>query len=61
MEFQEVKCLVTLLCGEKDRPNRAAAKQLKKLLPQAELLIVPGAGHEVNQDSPEVIVELLSR
>ena len=33
------------LCGEKDCPNRAA-KQLKKLLPQAELLIVPGAGHE---------------
>jgi pimeloyl-ACP methyl ester carboxylesterase len=60
-KLQEVKCPVTLLCGEKDRPNRAAAKQLKKLLPQAELLIVPGAGHEVNQDAPEVIVELLSR
>lgn len=60
-KLQEVKCPVTLLCGEKDCPNRAAAKQLKKLLPQAELLIVPGAGHEVNQDAPEVIVELLSR
>ena len=30
-KLQEVKCPVTLLCGEKDRPNRAAAKQLKTL------------------------------
>ena len=59
-KLQEVKCPVTILCGENDRPNRAAAKRLKKLLPQAELLIVPGAGHEVNLDAPEVIVELLN-
>lgn len=60
-KLQEVKCPVTILCGENDRSNRAAAKRLKKLLPQAELLIVPGAGHEVNRDAPEVIVELLNR
>ena len=56
-----IQCPVTVVCGEKDRTNLKAAKQLQTLLPRAELRIVPGAGHEVNQCAPEVVVELLNR
>ena len=58
-----VKCPVVLLCGEKDKPNRKAAERLHRRMPQSNLKIVPGAGHEVNIEAPEaaaaVVRELL--
>ncbi len=60
-ELKNIKCPVTILCGEKDRANRKAAKQLQKLLPQAELHLIPGAGHELNRNAPEAIVRILTR
>lgn len=59
--LNEVMCLVTLLCGEKDSANLKAAKQLNELLPQAELYIIPGAGHEINKCAPEAIADVLKR
>lgn len=56
-----VTCPVTVLCGERDRANQKAARKLAALLPQAELHIIPGAGHEVNRDAPGVIVQLLNQ
>ena len=52
---------VTILCGEKDQANRKAAEQLAKLLPQSELCIIPGAGHEVNKCVPEAIAAVLKK
>lgn len=59
--LNEVMCPVTLLCGEKDSANLKAAKQLNELLPQAELYIIPGAGHEINKCAPETIADVLKR
>lgn len=50
--LSKVTCPVTILCGEKDKGNRKAAKRLHELLPQSELRIIPGAGHEMNK-SPD--------
>ena len=58
--LREVNCPVKILCGEKDRANLKASKQLCKLLPQAELHIVPGAGHEINKCAPEAIAAILN-
>ena len=58
-KLKSVRCSVTILCGEKDHANKKAAKRVKSLLPQAKLYMVPGAGHELNRDAPEVIVEVL--
>lgn len=58
--LESIQCPVTILCGEKDYANKKAAKRLKTLLPQAQLYMVPGAGHELNRDAPEVIVEVLN-
>lgn len=56
----QITCPVTVICGEKDRANQRASQRLASLLPQAELHIIPGAGHEVNRDAPAAIAELLN-
>lgn len=54
-----VTCPVMVLCGARDRANQKAAKKLTALLPQAQLHIVPNAGHQVNHDAPEVIAKAI--
>lgn len=56
-----IHCPVTILCGERDQANRKAAEQLTKLLPQSEMHIIPGAGHEVNKCAPEAIAAILKK
>lgn len=56
-----VSCPVMVLCGERDRANQKAARKLASLLPHGTLHIVPGAGHQVNRDAPEMIAELLNQ
>lgn len=57
--MNEILCPVAIICGEKDIANRKAAKRLKDLLPQSELTIVPGVGHEVNRYAPETLAAIL--
>lgn len=65
LDFSEglhgISCPVAIVCGEKDSANRKAAKKLNTLLPQSELFIVPGVGHEVNKYAPEAIAEILKQ
>ncbi len=61
LKLNKVKCPVTIVCGEKDHANKKAAKQLNNLLPQSQLQIIPGAGHEVNKCAPEAISEILNK
>lgn len=42
--LKDIKCPVTILCGEKDRANLKASRQLAELLSQSKLRIVPGGG-----------------
>lgn len=56
-----VTCPVMVLCGERDRANQKAARKLAALLPQAQLHLIPGAGHELNRDAPEAIAGLLNK
>lgn len=58
-ELKKVSCPVAIVCGEKDKVNQKAARQLSILLPQADLHIIPGAGHEINIDAPEAIADIL--
>lgn len=41
----DVKVRTLVLCGTKDRPNLRAARELAETIPEAELGLVPGAGH----------------
>ena len=49
---------VLILCGEKDRANLKASRQLAELLSQSKLRIVPGAAHELNKCAPEAIADV---
>lgn len=59
-ELNRICCPVLVLCGEKDRANQKAARELKKYLSHAELKIIEGAGHEVNRDAPKKLGEVLN-
>ncbi len=58
--LNKIVCPVTIICGEKDGANLKASKQLKELLTNSELHIVPEAGHEINQCAPESIAAILN-
>ncbi len=50
----------TVIWGENDRIMPVqAANTLNSLLPDARLVVVPGAGHNVHQEKPEVVVEAI--
>ena len=63
LDFREdlgkVSCPVLVLCGERDKANRKAARGLQAGIPGAELAWIPGAGHEANLDAPEALAEAL--
>jgi 3-oxoadipate enol-lactonase len=47
----EIPTLVVV--GEKDAPSIAPSTELARLMPSAELVTIPGAGHVVNLEKPE--------
>lgn len=54
-----IACPALIICGEKDRINRKAARELARRLPDARLESIRNAGHEVNVDAPKELAELL--
>ena len=57
----KLRCPVLAVCGERDKANRAAARELREKVPNARLAVIPGAGHEVNVDQPAVLGAELAR
>lgn len=55
LQLGKIKCPTLVLCGERDKANTKAAQTLAHLIPNARFQTVPGAGHEVNRDAPEVL------
>ncbi len=56
----QVRCPVLVLCGEADQlttPNHA--REMAALLPQAQLHLVPGAGHMLTMEEPDRVSALL--
>ena len=58
-ELAKVSCPTLVLCGERDRPNLPASRELAALLPRAVLRVIPGAGHQVNTEAPEQLAREL--
>ena len=56
-----IKTIVSIVCGKKDNANLKASRQLKVLLPQSELHIISGAGHEVNKSAPEAVSDIVRK
>lgn len=56
--LENITCPTLVLCGEKDKPNRAACTHLAARLGTKPHLI-PGAGHEANTEAPNALGALL--
>ena len=54
------RCRTLVLCGEKDRANRKAARQLQEGLSNAAMQTIDGAGHEANREAPEALSAALA-
>ncbi len=52
----DVRCPVLWVTGERDVKFTGLAKQVVPLLPEAEHVVVAGAGHRVHLDQPEAVV-----
>ncbi len=50
---------VTLIAGERDTKFTALADEMARLIPDATVMIVPGAGHAVHLERPDAVVEIL--
>ena len=57
--LHEITCPSFILCGQKDKANKNAAKMLARLIPNAKLSFVDNAGHEVNIDAPSALADLI--
>lgn len=57
--LEKITCPTLVVCGQRDRANKPAAKELETRLPAAELRVVEGAGHELNTEAPEALGDLL--
>ncbi len=59
--LEELALPVDLVVGERDAKFRAIAERMAAALPNARLHVIPGAGHAVQLEAPDAIVELLAR
>lgn len=58
-QLRRLDCPVTLLCGERDRANLKAARQMHGAIPGSALYILPKAGHELTREAPEALAAFL--
>lgn len=58
-KLNTITCPVLVVCGEKDKANKKASIELKEQIPNGELVIIENAGHEVNEDAPEKLGEVI--
>jgi 2-succinyl-6-hydroxy-2,4-cyclohexadiene-1-carboxylate synthase len=52
---------VALVVGERDEKFRAIAAQMASALPDAEVVVVPGAGHAVHLEAPDAVAAVIGR
>lgn len=59
--LKDILCSTLIICGEKDKANKKAAKDLAEVIPNSTLHLVKGSGHEVNIEAPEKLAAILEK
>ncbi len=59
--LKSVSCNTLIICGEKDRANKKAAKSLAENIPGAKFQLLVNASHEVNKETPKKLAAELER
>lgn len=52
-DLPRISAPTLVLCGTRDRANLGAARQLARKIPDAELRLISGGGHELATDAPD--------
>jgi pimeloyl-ACP methyl ester carboxylesterase len=55
----DLRMPVTLAVGEHDEKFRAIAERMAPELPDARVVVIPGAGHAAHLEAPDAVAELL--
>lgn len=58
--LKTVTCPVVIACGEKDKTNLSAARELTGILPDAEFITISNSGHEANIDNPKETARIIN-
>lgn len=58
-DLGKILCPTLIICGEKDIPNKNAARQLNKLILNSNLEFIEKASHKVNTDNPKELAKLI--
>ncbi len=58
-KLKDISCATLVICGEKDKANRKASKNLAENIPGAKFQIVENTNHEVNVESPQELASQL--
>lgn len=59
-QLADVTAPTLVLCGTKDRANLPAARALSSGMPDADLHLIDGAGHQANTQKPELFTAALN-
>lgn len=57
---KNIQCPTLILCGKKDGANIKSARFLSQNIKGAELKILEGTGHVVNEENPEILANILT-
>ena len=60
-ELKGIKAPVLLLVGDEDEPCLDVNLWMKRLMPNARLAFLPGAGHAINLEEPALFNEMVER
>jgi pimeloyl-ACP methyl ester carboxylesterase len=59
--LQDLPMPVLVIVGEQDRPFRSVSARMAEVIPDARLVVVPGAGHSPQFENPSVWYDAVSR
>ena len=59
-KVKNIKCPTLILCGKKDSANIKSAHFLSQNIKGAELKIIEGTGHVVNEENPKILANILT-
>ena len=60
-QLNQIQCPTLMLCGEKDSANLKSAHFLCQHIQGAELQVLKGTGHVVNEENPKALADQLNR
>lgn len=57
----KIACPALIICGEKDRANLKAAREMSEKIKNGRLMILKNSGHEINTEKPEELADIIGK